>query len=182
MRFCPTAIIVIFATLLAYSSWHNAPVWHEPSQLLAGLNIWKFGRFDTQTVNPPLVRSVVSFPVLALSPNHDKKFDRPPTERDEFHLGGLFLEENIERARLLFFVARLACLVFAVAGALFCYHFTKELFGHTSGTIALLIICFSPFLLGHGATIMNDVPTAFWHAPEKLLFREDIRQNVILDN
>jgi DNA-binding winged helix-turn-helix (wHTH) protein len=24
--------------------------------------------------------------------------------------------------------------------------------------------------------------TAFWHAPEKLLFREDIRQNVILDN
>jgi len=162
MRFCRISIVFIFATLLAYSSWSNAPVWHEPAQLLTGLNIWKFGRFDTQTVNPPLVRAIASLPVLALSPNHDKsKFDRPPTGRDEFHLSSVFLEENSSKARLLFFVGRLACLVFAIVGVFFCYRFAKELFGAVSGIIVLLVVCFSPFILGHGATIMNDVPTAF---------------------
>jgi hypothetical protein len=162
VRFCRTSIIIVFALLLAYSSWHNAPVWHEPSQLLAGLNIWKFGRFDTQTVNPPLVRSVASFPVLALSPNHDKsQFDRPPTGRDEFHLGAKFLEENIDNTRMFFFISRLMCVVLALVGTFFCYRLAKALYSPLSGTFVLVILCFSPYFLGHGATIMNDVPTAF---------------------
>jgi len=162
MLLCRASTVFVFATLLAYSSWITAPVWHEPSQLLAGLNIWQFGRFDTQTVNPPLIRAVASLPVLALSPNHDKnKFDRPPTGRDEFHRAHLFLNDNSERSRILFFVARLACLVFIIVGIIVCYRFAKELFGTASGMIILLLVCFSPFILGHGATIMNDVPTAF---------------------
>ena len=160
--FYPASIILIFVTLLVHSSWTNAPVWHEPSQLLAGLNIWQFSRFDTQSVNPPLVRAVAALPVLFLSPNHDKnKFNRPPADRNEFHLGSIFLHDNIDRSRTFFFVGRLACILFSVVGIFYCYRFTKDLFGATSGIFVLLFICFSPFFLGHGATMMNDVPTAF---------------------
>ena len=134
MPFYPASIILIFVTLLAHSSWTNAPVWHESSQLLAGLNIWKFGRFDTQSVNPPLIRAVASLPVFFLSPNHDKnKFDRPPVDRNEFHLASIFVKDNGDQARIFFFVGRLACIVFSIVGIIFCYRFAKDLFGTTSG-------------------------------------------------
>ena len=177
MAFCRASIVFIFVTLFVYGSWVHAPVWHEPSQLLAGLNIWKFNRFDTQTVNPPLVRAVASLPVLFLSPSHDKdKFNRPPMGRDEFHIAEIFLKANGDRARTLFFIGRLACLVFSVVGVFFCYRFAKDLFGSVSGIFVLLIVCFSPFILGHGTTIMNDVPTAFMAVIAVYSFRKWLKQ------
>lgn len=153
-------VLIFFLTIIA--AWTTAPVWHEPSQLLAGLNIWKFGRFDTQQVNPSLARVVTALPVLALSPNLDeKRFNRPVCGREEFVKASEFLEDNPKRSRWYFFVGRLACLAFSLIGLYFCHRFAKELYGPTSAGIALLLICFSPFFLGHGATIMNDVPTAF---------------------
>ena len=170
-------IVLLFVVLLANTAMRNAPVWHEPSQLLAGLNIWKFGRFDTQEVNPPLVRVVVAFPVLFYSPKLDEKiFDRSPIGREEFAMGSTFLEKNGNHNRCFFFVARLTGLVFSVVGIIFCSIFAKELYDNISGFIVLLVICFSPFFLGHGTTIMNDVPTAFMGIISVFFFRRWLKQ------
>jgi hypothetical protein len=162
MRFKYVSILIVFLffVLVCNTVIQTAPVWHESSQLLAGLNIWKFGRFDTQEVNPPLVRSIVTLPVLTLSSNLDeKKFNRPSINRNEFAMGEIFLKENTDKNHLLFIVARLTNLVFIFIGIVFCYIYANKLYGKISGSVILLIICFSPFFLGHGATIMNDIPT-----------------------
>ena len=139
----------------------TSPVWHEPSQLLSGLNIWHFQRFDTQEVNPPLVRSVVTLPVLVLSPQlEQKKFDRQPIGREEFAMAGTFLTENGSRVKTFFIAARMTCLLFLAIGIYICSWFSKHAFGHLSGFLAILLICTSPYILGHGTTILPDVPSA----------------------
>ncbi|MBN1908518.1 MAG: glycosyltransferase family 39 protein [Pirellulales bacterium] len=57
-------------------------------------------------------------------------------------------------------VARWACLPFSVFGAWICLRWAQFLFGNTAGLTALAFWCFSPHILGHGATIMPDVPAA----------------------
>jgi hypothetical protein len=178
-------IVFLFFVLVCNTITQTTPVWHESSQLLAGLNIWNFGRFDTQEVNPPLVRSIVTLPVLTLSPNLDeKKFNRPSINRNEFAMGEILLKENVGKERLLFIVARLTNLVFILIGIIFCCVYATKLYGETSGCLVLSIICFSPFFLGHSATIMNDIPTGlmgmiavffFW----KWLKRPELLETII---
>jgi hypothetical protein len=176
-RILPGLIVLLFIVLLINTARQNAPVWHESSQLLAGLNIWKFKRFDTQEVNPPLERVVVAFPVLFFSLNlNEKIFDRSPIGREEFAMGSTFLEKNSYNNRILIFVARLAGITFSIVGIIFCYIFAKELYGNISGLIVLLMICFSPFFLGHGATIINDVPTAFMGIIAVFFFKRWLKQ------
>ncbi|MDR2440013.1 MAG: glycosyltransferase family 39 protein [Planctomycetaceae bacterium] len=187
MRFKYISILIVFLffVLICNTIIQTTPVWHESSQLLAGLNIWNFGRFDTQEVNPPLVRSVVTLPVLVLSPNLDEnKFNRPSVNRNEFAMGEIFLKENTGKNRLLFIIARFTNLVFILIGIVFCYIYADKLYGKTSGCLVLSILCFSPFFLGHGATIMNDTPTAllgviavffFW----KWLKRPELLETII---
>jgi hypothetical protein len=189
MRFKYVSILIVFLffVLVCNTIIQTAPVWHESSQLLAGLNLWNFGRFDTQEVNPPLVRAIVTLPVLVLSPNLDEnKFNRPSINRNEFEMGEIFLKENTNKNRLLFIVARLTNLFFILIGIIFCYIYADKLYGKTSGCLVLSILCFSPFFLGHGATIMNDIPTAlmgmiavffFW----KWLKRPELLETIIAE-
>jgi hypothetical protein len=178
-------IVLLFFVLICNTIIQTTPVWHESSQLLAGLNLWNFGRFDTQEVNPSLVRAIVTLPVLLFSPNLDEKqFNRPTINRNEFAMGEIFLKENIGKNRLLFIVARLTNLIFILIGIIFCSIYTDKLYGKISGCLVLSILFFSPFFLGHGATIMNDIPTAllgiiavffFW----KWLKRPELLETII---
>jgi 4-amino-4-deoxy-L-arabinose transferase-like glycosyltransferase len=45
-------------------------------------------------------------------------------------------------------------------GVLACSFGSKQFFGQVPTFLILLLWCFSPFILGHGATIMPDVPSA----------------------
>ncbi|MDR1385926.1 MAG: phospholipid carrier-dependent glycosyltransferase, partial [Planctomycetaceae bacterium] len=185
-RVCYQSLLIVlwlFAISLEGFSIFHSPVWHESSQLLAGLNIWRFQRFDTQEVNPPLVRSVVSLPIVLLSPNLDeRKFNRPPVQRDEFARGIEFLNDNKENARFFFTVSRFTGLVFLVIAFLTCFHFSQITFGIISTWVALPLFCFSPYILGHGATIMPDVPSAAFAIASVYFFWKWLKRPEMLES
>jgi hypothetical protein len=175
-------VLVLFLCFVAVESCLLTPVWHESSQLLAGLNIWRFQRFDTQEVNPPLVRSVVSLPMVVLSPNLDgMKFNRPPVKRDEFAKGMEFLKDNKENARFFFIISRLTGLIFLVIAFLTCFYFSQTVFGVISTLIALSLLCFSPSILGHSATLMPDVPSAAFAVTSVYFFWKWLKHSEVLE-
>jgi hypothetical protein len=119
------------------------------------------GRYDLFHVNPPLVRLVAALPVVSLSPNYEPDdYDRAPIGREEYQLGRKFIDENPERTRLYFFVARLACIPFSLIGGWVCWRWASTLFGVRAGLLSLMLWCFCPYVLGNASTIMTDVPAA----------------------
>ena len=128
------------------------------------LSHWEFGRFELYRVNPPLVRMVAALPVMAAGYEEDwSGFYESPGARPVFSMGSNFIAANGERSIWLFTIARWACIPFAMAGGLFTFFYSRELWGTDyAGLLSLAIWCFEPNILAHAELITNDVPcTAF---------------------
>ena len=154
-------ILAVWLSLAGWSTLVHAPGFDEPVQLMAGLGVWQFGRFDWYLVNPPLVKSVAALPVLAMHPKIPERLGRPaPIARQELAVAGQYVQDNGADIRRHIVLARWACLSFSLIGAIVCWRWAEALFGASSGLVALSLWCFSPYVLGHGPLIMNDVPAA----------------------
>jgi len=130
--------------------------------MAAGLSHWKFGNFSLYSVNPPLVRTVATAPIVFFcSPTYSwKDFRRDPKQRSEVKVGRTFLNNNQTDFPMYFFIARVACIPFALLGTYFCWRWSNELFGSIAGIFAAGNWAFSPLVLGHGSLITSDVAAA----------------------
>jgi dolichyl-phosphate-mannose-protein mannosyltransferase len=147
--------------LLAWSAWRYSPVWDEVGHLPAGVSHLKFGRFDLYRVNPPLVRTLAALPVLCTDPSFDwRVWSTGPSARSEFAIGFRFLRDNGTACFGLFSMARWALIPFSILGAIVCYLWGRDLYGESAGTLALLLWCFSPNVLAHGALMTPDAGAA----------------------
>jgi hypothetical protein len=156
------SLLSIHGGLLAYAATCHSPTALEPALLASGISHWRFGRFELYRVNPPLVRAVASLPVLAVGCEIDwERFLEAPGARPEQELGDAFVSANSERILWLLTIARWACIPFSVLGGLFCFLWARNLYGGVgAGTLALVLWCFDPSVLGHGELITNDVAAA----------------------
>ena len=168
-----TGILGVHVLLLAWSAMVHSPTNGEVPALAAGIYHWQEGRFDLFRVNPPLVRMVAAIPVLLCAPKTDWSLNHDLlASRDEFPVGIEFIRLNGEYSFHYFTLARLACIPFSLLGAVVCFLWAKELYGPSSGFVALILWCFSPTILGHASTIGPDAHAAacgvsacylFWH-------------------
>ncbi len=172
-----TCVVVILlsvhALLLAWGARVHSPTLNEPGHLVAGISIWKYGRFDIYRVNPPLVRLVATVPVLLAGCKTEwRSFYNGPDARPEFALGEDFVAANQQRSAWLFTLARWACIPFSLIGGFVCFRWARDLYGSPSGLLALFLWCFCPNILAHGQLITSDVAGtslgfaafyAFWH-------------------
>ncbi len=155
--FC--CIIGIFIILLFGNIFLNSPVQSEDAHFISGISHWKFKTFDLYRVNPPFVRSVVTLPQYLVSDNiYDWKNN---TEyfllRNEHQVGEDFLKANGNNVYKSIYSARLYAIVFALLGSCICFYFSRKMYLSIGiGIIAIVLWCFNPYLLGHGATIMPD--------------------------
>ncbi len=167
------ALMLVHTVLLAWGVWQQSPTYDEGGQLPAGLYHWRTGRFELFRVNPPLVRMVAVLPVLPVCPNVEWPglVDRP-ADRAEWDYGVALLETPGDKSRLLFALARWACIPFSLLGIWLCFRWASELFGYHSGVLAATLWCFSPNVLANGQLMTTDVATAslgtlaaytFWH-------------------
>ena len=161
---CRTVVLLLLgvhATLLVWIAWRTSPNKTETAHVAAGLYSWQTNRFDVFNVNPPLVRAVATVPIVLCSPKYDWLLYSPvPRDRSEWSLGSAFIEANSNSIEWYFSVARSTCIPFCLIGGYACYRLAKELYGTVSGVCALALWCFSPILLGWGATICPDVAAA----------------------
>ena len=141
-------IFIVFAYLstLFYSIYYNASNYDETANIVAGLSIWKHGRFDLYRVNPPLYKIIAAAPLLACDPHVNWKSyyeytrSREPGARPEFSMAIEFAQNNRENLRRYLIIARLACVPFALLGAYYTWRWGTELFG------ALLLFFFACLL------------------------------------
>jgi hypothetical protein len=98
-----------------------------------------------------------------------------------------YIKANAEQAPLQIHIARITCLLFALCGGMTCYFYSLRLFG--MGIIALMLWCFSPYILGHTATIMPDAHSAsiavlavfcFWHWIKKPDYTRTVYAGILL--
>ncbi|HET6880592.1 MAG TPA: phospholipid carrier-dependent glycosyltransferase [Pirellulales bacterium] len=144
--------------MLGYAATQHSPTMMEPGLLSGGLSHWEFGRFDAYCVNPPLVRMVAAVPVIIAGYNADwTALHDAANARPEFQLGADFVKANGRRSVRLFTLARWACLPFSVAGGVFCFLWSRELWGNSlAGLIAAVLWAFDPNILAHGELITPD--------------------------
>lgn len=152
------SLLFIHALLLGWSASRNSWTWDEVAFLPAGISHWHFGDYELFDVNPPLVRMVAAVPVLFADPELDwDGYTTNPTVRPERPIGERFLANNGERSFRLLTLARWACIPFSLLGGFVCYHWSRQLFGDSSGILALFLWTFSPNIIAHGQLITADI-------------------------
>jgi len=153
---------VVQSILLGYSAYYNSPTDDEPGHIASGLSHWRDGTFDAYRVNPPLVRMVATFPLLAFRPSlsYSSRLKETPYSRNEFVLGRMWISENEPSVRKLVFVARLSCIPFVLLGGVVCYLWGSTLYGQASGIFSILLWTFCPNILGNGCLVTADVAAA----------------------
>ena len=154
-------ILVLHCFLLAWISYVHSPVVNEPNHLAAGLSHLCLGSFGLFRVNPPLVRTVVAVPVVLLSPRLDwNRYNGNPLVRSEYDVGKDFIQANGDRSWWLLRIARWCGISFSVLGGYICYSWGKKAYGVSAGTLALLLWCSCPYVLGHASLITPDAHAA----------------------
>jgi len=149
------ALLAAHAAMLAAGALLHSPTYNEPAHLAAGITYWRTGRFEQYPVNPPLAKLVAAAGVLVAGP-------RIPLEASMAHRDRLFDGEDprVRDPLWCVSVARLFCIPFSLIGACVCYAWGRALYGTRSGLVAMVMWCFSPLVLGHGALVTSDVPGA----------------------
>lgn len=172
------AMLAVHTALLAWNAHCHSPVATEIGHLPAGISHWRFLRFDLYRVNPPLVRMVAALPVMLADPETDwSSYNTNPVVRAETFVGMGFVKANGERTFWLYTLGRWACIPFSWIGAWVCYRWARELFGVAAGLTALALWCFCPNVLGHGALMMPDVPSAALGVAACYVFRRWLRSS-----
>lgn len=163
-RWLVVVLLVLQAGLLVPIGWVYSPVYNEEGHLASGIIHLRIGEFSACRVNPPLIRSVAALPLVF---EHNSKLIETfgiagafPHQRWEYAAGRYFLEENKSHWIQYLRTARSTCLIFAMAGLLCCYHWSRQCYGGFCGITAATLWLVSPYILGHGATLMPDVPSA----------------------
>lgn len=172
-------LLSVHAGLLAWSATRHSPTMNEPGHLVAGLSHWKFGRFEIYRVNPPLVHYVAAIPVMLAGYDEDwSGFYDSPGARPEFKMGEDFIKANGERSIWLFTIARWACIPFSLIGGLFCFFWSKELWGsNLAGLISLTLWCFEPNILAHGELVTPDCAASAFGLGACYLFWRWLKQS-----
>lgn len=154
-------LLCCHVALLGWSAVTHSPVVPEVNHLPAGLSHLYLGRFELFRVNPPLVRMVAALPVTLMAPATDwGRYDASPMARCNSEVGYDFFAANGPRALRFLVIARWACIPFSVLGGYICFRWARELYGTAAGTVALILWCFCPYILGHASLIMPDAHAA----------------------
>lgn len=155
-------LLCLHTGLVGYSATRHSPTFDEPGHLVAGLAYWNLGRLDLYNVNPPLTKALAALPVTAAGYSGDlTAHGTRPGSRLEFTLGSQFVDSNGPRTICLFTLSRWSCLPISVAGGVFCFLWSRELWGcNSAGFVSLAMWCFSPNVLAHAPLITPDCAAA----------------------
>ncbi len=155
------AVVCLLAALVAQVSVAirgQSLTWDEGDHIFSGVEIWRVHDYGYNPEHPPMVKMLGGLPLLGLHlrmPEPQGRFFKT-----EAYLDGkamLYGNGPAHPARELIFRARIVEIVFAVAAALLVFAAGTEMFSLEAGLCALLLFCFEPTLVAHGAYVTTDM-------------------------
>lgn len=150
---CLGLLLVVNVSMLAWSAVRQAPTVDEPLHLAAGIRHWRFGQFDWDPGNTPLVALVSGLATLPFDP-------KLPAGDLKGDLGTRFMSMNGVKSLTLITVGRWACIPFSVLGGYVCFLWARELYGSRAGLLSCLLWCFCTETIANGQLITSDLPGA----------------------
>jgi 4-amino-4-deoxy-L-arabinose transferase-like glycosyltransferase len=151
-------LLLIHGGLVIWIAARTSATADEVGHLVSGISHWHLARFESYSVNPPLVRSVATLPLLLCRPQTDWfQLVGGAGARPEGALAADFLAANGVSSFWYLRVARWACVPFSLLGGYLCYRWASELYGSAAGVLATTLWCFSPDVLGHAGLITPDI-------------------------
>jgi 4-amino-4-deoxy-L-arabinose transferase-like glycosyltransferase len=151
--FAAAAILFLFASCIR--TVHSDSVsWDESQHLYSGWLSWERGDFGYNPEVPPLIKMWDAIPLL----HRDIKapaYTGDPFKKEGFVLGQRFLAANgIDRTLI---PARIMASLLTVLLAITIFFCAGEMFGRNAALFALLLFCFDPNFLAHGAFVTTDI-------------------------
>ena len=126
--------------------------WHLPVGYLA----LKTGRFDFDTLNPPLIRIWAAFPLLFTS----AQTGEIENFKDPGEYGNHFTEANPETYEFYYLLGRCMMILLSVATGLLLAIWACELFGDKTAYLAVFLWAFSPTVLSQATLVTQDLAIA----------------------
>lgn len=170
------ALVALFLGLGIDGARRDAPTVDEFAHLPAGAALLRHGSFDLYRNNPPLARAWMALPVVLVgavvpAPGEPTMGDPRPSDWEPWLYGQQFMVANRERYLGYVFLARLAVLALATAGAVLLFAWARFRHGPwiACGALALYTLC--PNLQAHGRLATTDA--AFTAAVVGLFFALD---------
>lgn len=161
-HFARAAILASAVLLMLPGAWGNSVTVVELAQLPAGLAAWQGGTLGIYRVCGPFSKLLYALPAYAAGVRVDypASFDAELVGRQEWELGRLF---QVQMSKAYFDIYRgsrlLPILLTVLGGCLIC-EWSTRLFGTWPGLISLAAWCWLPPVLGHGALVTSDMPSA----------------------
>ncbi len=154
--FAAAVIIVLFA-ICVRTAHRDSVSWDESQHLYSGWLSWERGDFGYNPEVPPLIKMWDAIPLL----RRDIKapaYTGDPFKKEGFVLGQRFLAANgIERTLI---PARIMASLLTVLLGTMIFLCANEMFGSDAALFALLLFCFDPNFLAHGAFVTTDIGAA----------------------
>ncbi|MCA9131227.1 MAG: glycosyltransferase family 39 protein [Planctomycetales bacterium] len=150
---------------LLYSAIFQAPASDEFGHFYAGLRYWQLGDLETFNVNPPLLRSICTFPAYLTGMGQEAADDslrRDRMSRPEFSNGRKLFCTAPARFQYWLSMGRLFVVATTMAGGMLLFRWGKQLAGDTAGWLAAGMWFAQPQILSHGVLITGDVYCAVW--------------------
>jgi 4-amino-4-deoxy-L-arabinose transferase-like glycosyltransferase len=158
-------LILIFWLQMLHAIRGESLTWDEGDHIFAGYESLKTHDFGFNPEHPPMVKMIAALPLLSLDlrvpPNQQRFF-----KMESYFDGRELLYRNGPAngghysANTLIFRARLFASIFSLIAALLVFLGTTEMFSLTAGLIALILFCFEPNLVAHGAFVTTDMAAA----------------------
>jgi Dolichyl-phosphate-mannose-protein mannosyltransferase len=156
------ALILIFWLQMLHAIRGESLTWDEGDHIFAGYESLKTHDFGLNPEHPPMVKMIGALPLLSLElrvPAVGHRFFKEEAYMDGrellFHNGPA--DGGHYDANTLIFRARLFASVFSLIAAVLVFLGTTEMFSLTAGLIALVLFCFEPNLIAHGAFVTTDM-------------------------
>ncbi len=139
----------------------ESPTYDEPNQLMTGFGFWKLGRYTAGIEHPPLMKLLLTAPLVPLNLELPPTFPRETVDISDPVISKQFLYHNRADADVILrrgrFVAIAISLLFGLTLALW----TRRWFGAVAGLLAMGLYCLDPNLTAHGRYAKNDVAAAW---------------------
>ena len=151
--FAAAVILFLFASCIRTAK-SDSVSWDESQHLYSGWLSWERGDFGYNPEVPPLIKMWDAIPLL----RRDIKvpaYTGDPYKKEGFVLGQRFLAANgIDRTLM---PARIMASLLTVLLAITIFFCAGEMFGRNAALFALLLFCFDPNFLAHGAFVTTDI-------------------------